>query len=357
MTQNSAKIQTETISSSAFPKQRYHGSPTPGFDADHDSELVMGSVLGLRGWNQDALGRLIPVAYSSAPAFRPGVNVAKCDYLTPNGYTYTRSDGKTVQQKFNLKPSIRDHSMAKCSCGYYAYFDDSSTESRHGTIGGIIEGTGLAVIGDKGFRVEKAELKALIVRGSDKRHKSGFWSWLAKWVLPSNARLQKSRHFGKRTDLAANFAWFGTLLVVSSLLSVVSLVAAIITEVDDPSNFSGLWLVTAFSLFWVFFAVSWLNITEDYSMGNSSPYVGSTRGGPGEVKIYKKSVLNLGDPNDPLSIARLQKLYPDVPIYTSVSAARKDFTLTSVSDFTVPPLELPAPDNTDDFWTLRDDTY
>lgn len=356
MSEFSAKIQTEKIPSNKFYKQPHRGAATTGFDADSDSELILGTIFGLRGWDQDPLGRLIPVSIGTTP-FKPGVNVAECRYASTEMRTYR--DDKGVKRTVTTKPTIRDHSMAKCSCGYHAYFDDHTADSRHGTVGGIVEGSGLAVIGEKGFRVEKAELKALIVRPSrHDGHTPGFWSWLAKWVLPSNARLAKMKHFDRNSDRNRMFGWFGALLVVSSIAFLFASIFSIITEVQNSSAVSGWWLPTALALFFAFFAVSWLNITEGFPEGNKSSYLASTRGGSREVRLIReKSVQNLGDPNNPYSAARLAKLYPDVPIYFSIKAATKDFPLTSVDDFVPPPSDLPTPETTDDFWNLRDDKY
>lgn len=359
MSENSAKIQTETISSSKFPDQKYRNVPTRGFDADSDSELIMGSVFGLRGWNQDALGRLIPVSIGSSP-FKPGVNTATCPYVSSEKF-YLDADGRTKRKA--KVPTIRDHSMAKCTCGYYAYFDDDTDDSRHGTVGGIVEGTGLAVIGEKGFRVEKAELKALIVRRSvstagRQRNGFGFWSWFAKWILPSNERLKKNKTFGRNADRGVAAGWLLALFIASTIASVSFLAASIITEVNNPISASALWPFLAVSLFTVFLAVSWLNIIDGFNIGDSDIYVASTRGGPSEVRLLKRdSNPDEGDPNDRHSVARLKTLYPGIPVFYSLRAAQKVFTLTSVADFVSPPADLPTPGTADNFWNLSDDKY
>jgi hypothetical protein len=70
---------------------------------------------------------------------------------------------------------IPEHQVATCSCGFYAYFDEANDYADSTTVTGVIEAYGKVTIGTRGFRAEKARLRALVIprlRNSDpNRHK------------------------------------------------------------------------------------------------------------------------------------------------------------------------------------------
>lgn len=108
--------------------------------------FAVGSVLGTRAWIIGNNGALTGV-YHRYP-WQPGINVAEhmgpipaqgCDFLGLN-----------------------------CLCGFYGYYDGSNDYLQDHMawadwrIAGIIEGWGKCVVGARGFRCEKAEVRALV---------------------------------------------------------------------------------------------------------------------------------------------------------------------------------------------------
>jgi hypothetical protein len=190
-----------------------------------DRPFVAGSLVGLRAFSVDALGRLTGPAYGGI--FKPGENEAEClkrDDWTASYQSIMNSYSAAVHRmvwsvgptapttSFDLPVSITPalqssrgfgksgriraaydeankiietkslaeeaverevpptppeappHSLAgiDCTCGFYAYFDGRNTYDEEGRVSAIIEGYGVCTLGSSGFRASKARLLALI---------------------------------------------------------------------------------------------------------------------------------------------------------------------------------------------------
>lgn len=151
--------------------------------------FVAGSLVGIRSFVIDPLGRLRGV--SVPEIWRPGENVATCRSEHVNGggiipaslmasYRFTLpfscgcplcTSAAAVRKqlaKQQVEPTAEaEHVIAglTCGCGYYAYFDNGANPyHKTGQVHGLIEGYGVATVGTRGFRCEKAKLLALIVK-------------------------------------------------------------------------------------------------------------------------------------------------------------------------------------------------
>lgn len=119
--------------------------------------LVAGSLIGLRSFRvvgSELTGCVRPLAW------QPGVNVAVCA-IDPVEQAMARA----MRGYFPWSSPESPHRVAglDCTCGFYAYFDtDANPHHLPGNVLGLIEGTGRATVGSRGFRVEKARLVALI---------------------------------------------------------------------------------------------------------------------------------------------------------------------------------------------------
>ena len=116
--------------------------------------LAAGTVLGVRAFDIDRLGRLRGVAH--ADVFRPGENVARCRAAgrwTPgsSGITWTADE-----------TSAHRPGSAECGCGYWAHYDGTHSYESTLRASAIIEGYGLVTLGTSGFRAGKARLVALV---------------------------------------------------------------------------------------------------------------------------------------------------------------------------------------------------
>jgi hypothetical protein len=160
-----------------------------------DRPFVAGSLTGIRSFRIDNLGRLTGVSLTKV--WTPGDNTAKCyrmDYnrggslfaSMPSMQSYMNQMNQMLYgrgyievQEPKPKPvslvKKPPHQVAslKCECGFWAYFDNDDNPHHQGgpmSIYGIVEGFGVITVGSRGFRAEKARIKALVIPGK-KRHK------------------------------------------------------------------------------------------------------------------------------------------------------------------------------------------
>lgn len=118
--------------------------------------LAAGTVLGVRAFDIDNLGRLRGVTH--ADVFRPGENIARCR-ATPQGRWTHVPGGMTWPPD---EPREHHPGSADCECGYWAHYDGTHSYESAPRASAIIEGYGLVTLGTSGFRAGKARLVALV---------------------------------------------------------------------------------------------------------------------------------------------------------------------------------------------------
>ena len=118
--------------------------------------LAAGTVLGVRAFDIDNLGRLRGVTH--ADVFRPGENIARCR-ATPQGRWTHVPGGMTWAPD---EPREHHPGSADCECGYWAHYDGTHSYESAPRASAIIEGYGLVTLGTSGFRAGKARLVALV---------------------------------------------------------------------------------------------------------------------------------------------------------------------------------------------------
>ena len=118
--------------------------------------LAAGTVLGVRAFDIDNLGRLRGVTH--ADVFRPGENIARCR-ATPQGRWAYVPGGMTWAPD---EPREHHPGSADCECGYWAHYDGTHSYESTPRASAIIEGYGLVTLGTSGFRAGKARLVALV---------------------------------------------------------------------------------------------------------------------------------------------------------------------------------------------------
>ena len=118
--------------------------------------LAAGTVLGVRAFDIDNLGRLRGVTH--ADVFRPGENIARCR-ATPQGRWAHVPGGMTWAMD---EPREHHPGSADCECGYWAHYDGTHSYETKLRASAIIEGYGLVTLGTSGFRAGKARLVALV---------------------------------------------------------------------------------------------------------------------------------------------------------------------------------------------------
>lgn len=149
---------------------RHGGAGIPGFDGQGEADfaLAVGRVHGIRQWNYEvnpglhsALGRDVAPSASlllnhegKLPLLRgvnqhywePGHNEAVCSHVP----------GHKPPVEFDEKLN------RECGCGFWAYWTvDARSWSNALPVWGVIEGTGRVLLGEKGFRCQRARIIAL----------------------------------------------------------------------------------------------------------------------------------------------------------------------------------------------------
>ena len=148
-----------------------------------DRQFHVGSLVGLRAFSVDALGRLTGPAQGGI--FTPGVNEAVCK-LAPytqamnaaleaqiaviearlQGFAAASGSRREKKRKTAEADAVAKpvHTLAGlgCKCGFYAYFDGMNDYMQTGRVAAVVEGFGVYTLGSRGFRTSKARLVALI---------------------------------------------------------------------------------------------------------------------------------------------------------------------------------------------------
>jgi hypothetical protein len=200
-----------------------------GFDGKGaaDFEFAIGSVRGLRTWDlpaSDVLQRSLAQPSAEMPsvegltgsmrggpllrgmtgkAWEPGVNEAKCSHHPDH----------EPPVEFDAKRDL------ECGCGFWAYWQLDPGRRWNGSLPvmGIIEGTGRVLIGEKGFRSQKARIIALVpvFRVEASRQESYGWGdrsysgWRSQPDNPADQE-QHARELAEAQSTAA--AWMGVIM-------------------------------------------------------------------------------------------------------------------------------------------------
>lgn len=143
-----------------------------GFDGA-EPELALGSVTGLRWWDLQADDVSLRGVQGR---WEPGENVAAC-----NRRTYSPLAAGVMVP---VRHAVPDED---CACGFWAYWTIGNAPNPHGfaiPVLGVIEGYGRTLIGDRGFRCQKARIVALHFPGAQRslmsRRPASFEEWLSR---------------------------------------------------------------------------------------------------------------------------------------------------------------------------------
>lgn len=188
-----------TPSMATFPSSTHNFSGLP-------AEFAMGEMYGLRQWRVDLLGRLRARNVDWVGPWEEGENHAVCaqrisdgrqfkyiidpfgkgreaeavDYSTTDGYKVRWTDGEETQHA-HLPVDRTSHRTPhdECQCGFYAYTDPGWYEVDsirfNGLVLGVIKAYGRVLIGEAGFRAEKAQIAAIAAPKSEEILVRGAW--------------------------------------------------------------------------------------------------------------------------------------------------------------------------------------
>ena len=280
-----------------------------------DRPLVAGSLIGTRSFRVDKLGRLTGVTHREV--WKPGVNTAECrkgmgltwnmgglvipgtihHYLT-GGQLHVSGGFPDVKAEPEPTEAETAHQVASlgCACGFYAYTDnEANPHHEDGNVLAVVEASGVATVGTRGFRAEKAEIVAFVAPGRPKVR--NVWDRYSEW---SNDHFALS---GVIVVLSVLGAVFGTTFFMTA----------------------GLWAlgIAAFAL----------------GTTGAIATIGANLHGQ---QLDFQDIRQKRDHLSAEAFARVQRNYPDVPVFRSLSAALDRFPLSAQPE--------PTPDD-EDFWT------
>lgn len=141
---------------SRSPRMPSRNAPQP-FHGENEYPFAVGTVRGVRAWRVSYQGLLRPLHVTADP-WEPGENHAQCMAgLAARLYPEMRRPGEHETPDEN------------CKCGFYAYHEDRGIPPvdiayammERSIIAGVIEGYGRTLIGERGFRCEKARIVKL----------------------------------------------------------------------------------------------------------------------------------------------------------------------------------------------------
>ena len=127
---------------------------------DSGRALVPGSLRGYRTWR--LLGRHAPVPEGALPLSSvtrrvvwPPTLEARC--TPPDIERYAAAPSAT---------SLHSHRSPSrgCDCGIYAWYAPDDTWTLHAQVFGVVEASGLVLMGDRGFRAARARIVAVLTR-------------------------------------------------------------------------------------------------------------------------------------------------------------------------------------------------
>jgi hypothetical protein len=127
---------------------------------DAGRSLVPGALRGYRTWRP--VRRRVQLSYGMLPLSslsRRGVVwrnelTAQCTPPDVGGKAF----GGTVL------PGNHPAPYNGCECGIYAWYDPRDTRILHARVFGVVEASGLVLLGDRGFRAQRARVSAIVTR-------------------------------------------------------------------------------------------------------------------------------------------------------------------------------------------------
>lgn len=276
----------------------------------HGAPLVAGSVVGVRAFGVDMLGRLRGVSHDQV--WTPGENVADCKIRVVSEGDAKELRGRYRESAYSISASGRPvsslpafridtdpHDIGSCSCGFYAYYSGSNDYASDERVQAVIEGWGETAIGTRGFRTSKARILALCVQGE---------------IEPEPVAPKKAEPVRWALD---HLGLFGAIAAVPGL------VAALI-------NNRPVWTLVLSALLVVNVVMQVVGDRQRRKPKRTT----SPRGGWLPPTSSQPA---------PIDVAKLRRNYPDVPIFTNYKQM--------IAEFPTSRGEEPTPQTDPDFWT------
>ena len=127
---------------------------------DHGRQLVPGSLRGYRSWRRIGRRAHVPSRHAAVGRDHPSFRAVGAD--APRGVHRTRARQPEPARR---PPDAHRSPAPSCECGIYAwYVPDDTMAMDAGFFGafGVIQASGLVLMGDRGFRAERAQIIAVV---------------------------------------------------------------------------------------------------------------------------------------------------------------------------------------------------
>lgn len=127
---------------------------------DSARPLVPGSLRGYRTWRLASRLECVP------DGMLPITSVTRRDVLwTPTMHAECTPDAGPPPRRRTTTRGV-DHAAPRtgCKCGIYAWYAPDDTALLRARVFGVVEASGLVLMGDRGFRAERARVTAVVTR-------------------------------------------------------------------------------------------------------------------------------------------------------------------------------------------------
>ena len=127
---------------------------------DVGRSLVPGSLRGYRTWRPAR--RSVPIPAGMLPI----TSVSRRRILWSPGLTARCTPPDPGRNPSGELAPVDDHEAPHpgCDCGIYAWYAPDDTRIMHAAVFGVVEATGLVLLGDRGFRAQQARVIAVVTR-------------------------------------------------------------------------------------------------------------------------------------------------------------------------------------------------
>ena len=125
-----------------------------------DRELVAGTLRGYRSW------RLVPRGVPLEPGVLPLASMTRSQITWPRTLSASCTSPMFGPMGEVRPPRAPTHRAPDrdCHCGIYAWYSPSDARTFSAEVFGVVEASGLVMLGTSGFRAERAQIAAIATR-------------------------------------------------------------------------------------------------------------------------------------------------------------------------------------------------
>jgi hypothetical protein len=138
-------------------------SDAPGLGGSDDrQELVAGTLRGYRTW------RVVPRSVPLEPGVLPLASVTRPQVMWPPELSAECTSVEFAPMNPTPRPPEPTHPAParECNCGIYAWYEPEEARALGAEVFGVVQASGLVMLGTKGFRAEHVEIAAVVTRNA-----------------------------------------------------------------------------------------------------------------------------------------------------------------------------------------------